>query len=247
MSFTINGLVIDPQGSQTLYAGAEVGVYRSEDGGNNWARAGLPDSAVSVLVIDPQTPQQLYAGTNEGVYKSGDGADSWKKVSTGLPDTPVTSLVIDPQSPQRLYASTDGETYMSVNGGESWTPVNAGLTDIRVFVLELDSQDSRTLYAGTSAGVCSITFPDITAIVEEHTESVPRAFTLDQNYPNPFNSSTVIQYGLPQRGRVELALYNLAGQQVGTLADGARQAGSYSVHWDGRGDAGRELGTSPPP
>ncbi len=38
-----------------------------------------------------------------------------------------------------------------------------------------------------------------------------------------------------------ISLYNLAGQQVGTLADGARQAGSYSVHWDGRGDAGREL------
>jgi len=36
-------------------------------------------------------------------------------------------------------------------------------------------------------------------------------------------------------------LQNLAGQDVTTLVEGMRQAGSYSIHWDGRDDAGREL------
>ena len=42
---------------------------------------------------------------------------------------------------------------------------------------------------------------------------------------------------------MELVVYNLASQQVATLAQGIRQAGSYSINWDGRDDAGRELAT----
>jgi flagellar hook assembly protein FlgD len=40
---------------------------------------------------------------------------------------------------------------------------------------------------------------------------------------------------------VELAIFNLAGQQVATLAQGAREAGTYTVNWDGRDDDGRTL------
>ena len=36
-------------------------------------------------------------------------------------------------------------------------------------------------------------------------------------------------------------MFNLADQQVAALAEGAREAGSYTVRWDGRDDAGREL------
>ena len=63
----------------------------------------------------------------------------------------------------------------------------------------------------------------------------------DQNYPNPFNSGTVIRFALPQSEEVKLAVYNLAGQRVGTLVKGMRQAGSYSINWDGKDEAGRDL------
>tara|TARA_Y100000588_G_scaffold227260_1_gene241102 strand:+ start:208 stop:504 length:297 start_codon:yes stop_codon:yes gene_type:complete len=35
------------------------------------------------------------------------------------------------------------------------------------------------------------TGPQATAVLEEHTSTLPQSFALEQNYPNPFNSSTV--------------------------------------------------------
>jgi hypothetical protein len=83
--------------------------------------------------------------------------------------------------------------------------------------------------------------PVPTAVLEDYTSSRPQRFTLDQNFPNPFNSSTVIRFELPQSGEVELAVYNLAGQKVATLLAGAREAGGYTVNWDGRDQGEKTL------
>jgi hypothetical protein len=83
--------------------------------------------------------------------------------------------------------------------------------------------------------------PDTTTVVQEaYTAALPARFSLDQNYPNPFNSGTVISFALPQSAKVELTLYNLAGQKVATLVQGTREAGVYTVRWDGKDDQGRE-------
>ena len=77
--------------------------------------------------------------------------------------------------------------------------------------------------------------------VEEVASAGPQRFELDQNYPNPFNSGTVIRFGVPTSGEVELAVYNLAGQKVATLLQGVREAGQYVLRWDGRDGGGSEL------
>jgi len=80
-----------------------------------------------------------------------------------------------------------------------------------------------------------------TAVLEEHLDPLPQAFALQQNYPNPFNSETVVHFALPTAEEVELALFNLIGQRVATLARGWREAGSHALRWDGRGDGGHAL------
>ena len=77
--------------------------------------------------------------------------------------------------------------------------------------------------------------------MEQRQDSEPQDFALEQNFPNPFNSGTAIRFALPTQARVELAVYNLAGQKLATLLEGVRRAGSYSLNWDGRDDQGREL------
>ena len=57
----------------------------------------------------------------------------------------------------------------------------------------------------------------------------PQEFALFQSYPNPFNPTTRIQYTLAKAGQVSLKVYNLIGNQVGTLVNGYQEAGSYTV------------------
>ena len=82
-----------------------------------------------------------------------------------------------------------------------------------------------------------------TAVVESQDATVPESFTLSQNYPNPFNPATTIRFDLPRSEEIDLAVYSLTGQKVATLAHGMREAGAYTVRWDGRDDDGRELGS----
>jgi hypothetical protein len=78
----------------------------------------------------------------------------------------------------------------------------------------------------------------------------PVTFDLGENTPNPFNSGTTIEFtvGVEQvlnapRGRMRLAIYNLAGQRVRTLVDEAAAVGTFRTSWDGTGDGGRRLGS----
>jgi len=64
---------------------------------------------------------------------------------------------------------------------------------------------------------------------------------LSQNVPNPFNPTTSIGFDLVQPGMVDLRVYNVAGQEVRTLATKFFPAGSHSMEWDGRDALGNQL------
>jgi hypothetical protein len=69
---------------------------------------------------------------------------------------------------------------------------------------------------------------------------LPESLRLHPNAPNPFNAGTVISFDLAQAGMAKLSVYNLAGQKVTTIIEGALLAGRHSYLWDSRAaDGGR--------
>lgn len=72
-------------------------------------------------------------------------------------------------------------------------------------------------------------------------KKIPDKFILEGNYPNPFNPSTTIKFNLPQRERVNVAVYNLLGQKIINLINDDFQAGENSVAWNGKDSAGNEV------
>ena len=126
----------------------------------------------------------------------------------------------------------------------AWQQVDIPLTDFYI-----DGTLGEFRLSGTIAGTFYLddirlvtkTPPPATAVLEEQVTTQPESFALDQNFPNPFNSGTIIRFDLPQSEKIELAIYNLAGQKVATIVQGLRQEGSYEINWDGRDHAGRTL------
>jgi hypothetical protein len=68
------------------------------------------------------------------------------------------------------------------------------------------------------------------------------AVSLSQNSPNPFSGKTHIAFSVPHgAGDVELTVYNVKGQVVRRLVDGAAEVSRGQITWDGTDSAGRPV------
>ncbi len=63
---------------------------------------------------------------------------------------------------------------------------------------------------------------------------IVKEFVLNQNYPNPFNPSTTIKYAVPQTSLVNIKVYDLTGQEVASLVNETKEAGTYEIKFDAR-------------
>jgi len=63
--------------------------------------------------------------------------------------------------------------------------------------------------------------------------TAPKNFRLSQNYPNPFNPSTSISFVIGHSSFVSLKIYDVLGDEVASLVNEEKPAGSYTVIFNG--------------
>ncbi len=77
----------------------------------------------------------------------------------------------------------------------------------------------------------------------ERVNALPTTYGLSKNYPNPFNPETTIAYQIPEPNRVQVLIYNTLGQKIRTLVDEKKEAGRFTIKWNGCDDQGLFVGS----
>ncbi len=188
-SYSIGCVRIDPRRPHVIWVGTGEavsgrhvawgdGVYRSEDGGETWAHAGLAWSEhISDILVDPRDGNTVYvaaegplwsSGGERGLYKTTDGGGSWERVLHVDDDTGVTSAVFAPDDPDTVIAATyqrrrrvwsflaggpGSGIHITHDAGASWTQVSAGLptSDMGRIGLAVTPADPQLVYATIEA------------------------------------------------------------------------------------------------
>jgi hypothetical protein len=82
-------------------------------------------------------------------------------------------------------------------------------------------------------------FNATTAVDDKGNNITPSEFMLSQNYPNPFNPNTTIKYTIPnvslsgvEGSKVQLKVYDVLGNEIATLVNEYKPAGTYEVEFD---------------
>ncbi|MEJ5261808.1 MAG: T9SS type A sorting domain-containing protein [Ignavibacterium sp.] len=73
---------------------------------------------------------------------------------------------------------------------------------------------------------------DTLTSVDNNENQILSDFYLNQNYPNPFNPNTIISWNVPFNSYQTLKVYDVLGNEVASLVNEYRTAGSYAINFN---------------
>lgn len=141
------------------------GVFRSDDGGATWRRAGLDSERVTAVTPSPAREDLVWVGVEpSAVWRSDDGGETWERLR-GMDSLPSSSewsfpprpdthhvrwIAAHPHSPGRLWVAVEAGALVSTgDGGRSWRDrVPGGPWDTHELAIHPDRPDTLRVAAG---------------------------------------------------------------------------------------------------
>ncbi|MBN1832988.1 MAG: hypothetical protein JW896_12855 [Deltaproteobacteria bacterium] len=148
-------LAVHPTDRERLFGGdASLGLFRSQDHGQNWAPMNNGINAIIVydVDIDPNDSSHFLVGTGSGTYEKQEGAD-WSRLTA----YETRSIRFHPTDSLTSYAGLrSGYLAKTTDGGQSWSytqlPSGGYIEDI-----EIDPLNTETIYLASYGGVVYLT------------------------------------------------------------------------------------------
>ncbi len=246
----VYSLLVLPFRTDIIWAGTEIGIFESMDGGATWADAnsGFPATLVYEMVI-----------VNDQVVVATHGRGVWSVALPELAGYEPPAAILAPRFNQiaggvaglitaDLTLRSAYDSSFVVVDGEKFLKIDANIAAVdTVITLGVPVDQPRTVAFSLTSYKAGTTFKSrsINHLVQPGAVSndvIPEVFSLSQNYPNPFNPTTQIAYALPQTVEVNLKIFNMLGQKVRILLQNKQQtAGVYTIEWDGKDDLWKDV------
>jgi hypothetical protein len=174
------------------------------------------------------------ADVYEGYFEAGSVYEFWLLRRAGSSDILFS-----------VYPSVSGDMWARGLGGAESGAANAD-NDTLTFTANMTGWHPIVVcrHSGVGANTSltyDLTWQKVTAVDVPLDGPGDFSLALHGAFPNPVRDHSRIRFELAQPGPVSLAVYDLRGRKIRTLADGAFAAGIQSVDWNGSGDSGSRL------
>jgi hypothetical protein len=147
--------------------------------------------------------------------------------------------VFDGSAPYHNKFTYSGSSNFGGPGADEHVPAivygSSGYQGIVVFKTDAtDLPKTGTYRLVIAVGGSAVDAPQI--------EAPPSAFALAAPRPNPFGTETSIRFDVPSGGGpATVAIFDVNGRRVATLAEGEQPAGRHTLTWKGRDTQGQKV------
>ena len=149
-----------PDNPESIFAGTDRGLLKSEDSGATWhlVESPLSEYCVWSLAMDPADTNVMFAGTGTpdpaAIFRSTDGGESWDRrpvevakecPNVGVPR--VTGIAIDPEIRRNIWVGLEVDgARRSTDGGDTWSTVNGGIQNPDVHNVAVAAGPLKTVF-----------------------------------------------------------------------------------------------------